>query len=326
MREAFKYREFNKVAMGMIAQCASIMRTYDAAGFDLSSRQLYYQFVARDIFPADRKWSWTGSRWVKDPAGTINAEPNYKWLCDLVSEARLAGLLDWDMIKDRGRLTVSNPHWKSPAEICRTAADSFRIDLWATQPVYVEVMVEKQALEGVLIPVCREEDVSFCANKGYSSSSALYETGKRLAAKRKDATGMSGVSRKRMVVIYLGDHDPSGIDMTRDIQERLEMFSRGPVDVRRVALNMDQIEELNPPENPTKMTDSRASGYVEQFGESCWELDAIEPQAMADLTRAAIVECRDPDLWEEAIHKQEKMREALEDMAADYEQREDEAQ
>ena len=123
---------------------------------------------------------------------------------------RLAGLLDWNMIEDRGRETVLPAAWTSPAEIVRAAAKQFRVDRWKHQPCHVEVMVEKDALSGILEPVCNELHVRFTANKGYSSSSALYEAGKRIAYARFH-------ENRQVHIFYLGDHDPSGIDMTRDI-------------------------------------------------------------------------------------------------------------
>jgi len=170
--------------------------------------------------------------------------------------------------------------------------------------------VEKQALEGVLIPVCRTLDIGFSANRGYSSSSTLYETGKRLHEKHCEG--------KRILVLYLGDHDPSGIDMTRDIEDRLGMFARCRVRVNRLALNMHQVEEHNPPENPAKTTDSRYTQYIERFGESSWELDALEPRLLAQLVTDAVEDVRDDALWEEAVEQENRMRATLKQYAADY--------
>ncbi len=148
-------------------------------------------------------------------------------------------------------------------------------------------MVEKQALEGVIEPICRILDIPFTANKGYSSSSALYGGGKRFQAHWE--------AGKKCFIISLGDHDPSGIDMTRDVLDRINLFRwRGrertsgsnlyeDVAVNRVALNMDQIRTLRPPKNPAKLTDSRATGYIAKYGPSSWELDAIEPNARPSL-------------------------------------------
>jgi hypothetical protein len=292
MKECFVDRKFSATSAALIKTANAILGEYEAAGYDLSVRQLYYQFVARDIIP--------------------NTVKSYNSLASLISDARKAGLIDWQMILDRGRVTVANSHWQTPKEILLSAAQSFAIDKWLTQSRYVRVMVEKQALEGVLIPVCEELDVPFLANKGYCSDSTMYRVGKQIQLARRRG--------KEPVVIYLGDHDPSGIDMTRDVQERLEMYSHGDVDVQRVALNMPQVEELQPPENPAKATDSRFAAYVERFGESSWELDAIEPTQLAAIVREAIIGNRDEDEWDEAVEREQRMRDQLQQMAEDYEQ------
>jgi hypothetical protein len=296
MKQLYIDKRFGADAQAMIATINDILADYAAQGYDLSLRQLYYQLVSRNIVE--------------------NTENSYKNVGNLVSDARLAGLVDWDIIKDRGREMICNPHWLSPKEIIESCAQQFRVDRWENQPCYVEVMVEKQALEGVLIPVCREWDVPFTANKGYSSSSAMYDAGRRMYEKLRD--------EKEVTVLYLGDHDPSGIDMTRDVQERLRLFAECDpndtltVEIVRVALNIDQVKQLNPPENPAKLTDSRASAYIQRFGNSSWELDAIEPKHLAKLVSDAIEKIVDITLWEKSGKIQDAGRSYLRQMANSY--------
>lgn len=317
MKEKFVDHSFNAASLNLIKTAIDILEKYKVQGYKLSLRQLYYQFVAHDIFPEDRRWSWTGKKWVRDPNGTKNATPNYKWLGAFVSDARLAGLLDWNMIEDRGRETVINTHWKNPAHIIRSAADQFKIDHWEGQTCYVEVMVEKDALSGILEPVCRRLDIRFTANKGYSSNSAMYEAAERIAREYRNG--------KEIHLFYLGDHDPSGIDMTRDIKDRLALFTYDSIDIQtvRLALNIDQVEKLQPPENPAKETDSRYQVYVEQFGESSWELDAVEPATLASLVEDAVRDLIDQDVWNEVEERESAMRQELERYADDYENKGD---
>ncbi len=293
MRENFVDKDFGLEALTMIRQINAILADYARQGYDLSLRQLYYQLVSKNIIE--------------------NTERSYKNLGNLVSDARLAGLIDWDMIKDRGREMVKNPHWGTTADFIESVAPQYRFDLWEDQENYVEVMVEKQALEGVLTPVCRSLDVPFTANKGYSSSSAIYEASKRFLARARGG--------KDLHVIYLGDHDPSGIDMSRDVEDRLNLFIGGSlgtrgdrsgyIEMHRVALNMNQVRELNPPENPAKITDSRASSYIERFGRSSWELDAIEPRRLADLVTRAVTGLMEVSLFQKNLKKMEKGRKDL---------------
>jgi hypothetical protein len=298
MKRLFVPHNFALDGVAMIETINGILDEYAGQGFVLSLRQLYYQLVARDLIP--------------------NTVRSYKNTGVLVSDARLAGLIDWDMIEDRGRQTVAQSHWRNPAQIVDAAAHQFCIDKWVDQAYRIEVMVEKDALSGVLEPVCRELDVAITANKGYSSSSTMHEIGQRLARYAK--------YDQRVVILYLGDHDPSGIDMTRDVAERLALFSglaADQLEVVRLALNMAQIEQWRPPENPAKETDARFAAYQAEFGESSWELDAIEPAALADLVREAVFSRRDIDLYEAQERREAVMRERLLAFVRDYKYVED---
>jgi hypothetical protein len=290
MKEQFINKNFSSRSLELIAVANAICESYAQRGYDLSLRQLYYQFVANH--------------------GYANSEANYKKLGGVLADARMAGLLDWDYIKDRSRETMRNSHWDNPGQILSAVATQFRIDSWQDQPRYVEVMVEKQALEGILIPVCSKLDISFTANKGYSSASAMYETAQRLLNKRN-----AGAETH---IIYLGDHDPSGIDMTRDVEERLCLLSDGEVTVHRIALNMDQVRQYNPPENPAKLTDSRSDSYIERFGDSSWELDALSPEILTQLVEDAVLELRDDDIQRPFLAQQKRWRDELLELACAY--------
>lgn len=302
MKEKFIDHNFKSQSLATIEFVNEVLAEYEAQGFRLSLRQVYYQLVAR--------------------AYIENSQRSYKRLGNLVSNARQSGLIDWDMIEDRGRALAIPAHWRDPAQIVRAAARSFRIDKWADQPYHVEVMVEKDALSGVLGPVCSELDIGLTANKGYSSSSTMHEAGQRLRYR--------WIEGKKSVILYLGDHDPSGIDMTRDIEDRLDMYS-GPNEdedggplmddelrIDRLALNWNQVEEWQPPKNPAKESDSRFQSYAQEFGESSWELDAINPTTLADLVRDAVEGIRDADLWVEAIESENEMKKELQDFVDGY--------
>jgi hypothetical protein len=314
-------KNFRSKTLELIELCSGILDSYARDGYDLSLRQIYYRLVALDHFPEDRKWTRieeTG-KWVRDPQGTKNALPNYTWLGNLINEGRLAGRLDWEQIVDRGRWTESNSHWDNPSEVVQSAADSFALDKWEPQPYHVEVMCEKQALEGVLIPVCRKLDVPFSSNKGYSSQSFMWRKGQSLRYQLNEG--------KKVLILYVGDHDPSGLDMDRDILDRLRLFTkldsnprlvRGDLVVQRVALTMEQIREHNPPPNPTKITDSRAKEYIKKYGDESWELDSVDPRTLAKLVEDEVLGVRDADLWAEAYEKEEKMKQPLRDLAKEY--------
>jgi len=275
-------KTFRKSSLAIIEVANEIVADYAAQGLSLTLRQLYYRFVAGDMI--------------------ANTQREYKRLGSIINDARLAGLLDWNAIEDRGRNLNSVSYWGDPADIIQSAASSYREDRWADQDCRVEVWVEKQALEAVIDDAAREYDVPSFACKGYTSQSEMWRASLRFAdyARRNQTP----------IVIHLGDHDPSGIDMTRDIQERLAMFGV-PMEVNRIALNMDQIEEYSPPPNPAKLSDSRAEGYIAEFGSDSWELDALEPATLKSLIQDTILSYCDKALFDNATERQESNRQSL---------------
>lgn len=270
MKQCYLPKTFSSKTLALIDIVNSIVREYQAQGFILTVRQLYYQLVARDIIP--------------------NTLQEYKRAASIINDGKLAGLIDWDAIEDRTRAFVRRAKWSSGASILRSCVNSFYMDMWANQNCRVFVIVEKEALVGVLERICSEFDIPLLAARGYPSGTVLRE----FALSDLIEAGYHG---QRAIVLHLGDHDPSGMDMTRDMQERLSLFSKTDVELHRIALNMDQIEEQRPPENPAKTTDSRFDGYRRIYGESSWELDALSPTYLADLVRSHVEPNIDYSAW-----------------------------
>jgi hypothetical protein len=263
-------KRFGADSTSIIDKANKIVEEYAGQGFDLTLRQLFYQFVARGLI--------------------ANKDSEYKRLGGIVSEARLAGLIDWTAITDRTRYLRSNSHWDNPADIIQSAATSYARDKWANQPKRIEVWIEKDALVGVIAQVCERLDVPYFSCRGYTSASEMWVAGQRLVRYVEDG--------QEPVILHLGDHDPSGKDMSRDIVDRLELFTGDDVRFQRLALNMDQVEQYDPPPNPAKITDSRASAYIAEFGSESWELDALDPSVLSSLIEDSILSFRDDDLWE----------------------------
>jgi hypothetical protein len=120
-------------------------------------------------------------------------------------------------------------------------------------------------------------------------------------------------------VLHLADHDPNGIDMTRDIRERLALYARHPIEVRRIGLNKDQVERYRPPPNFAKDTDTRAERYKEMMGtDECWELDALSPTVIAELIRGEIESMIDATEWDKAVSNEERGRKQLLAVAANW--------
>lgn len=283
-------RQFTRQNMIVIDRANDILEEYQAQGFTLTLRQLYYQFVARDYL--------------------ANTDKNYKRLGDIINDARMAGLVDWYHLEDRTRNLRHLEQFESAEDALDQLAGYYHIDMWARQKVRPEVWVEKDALVGVVQRICNELDVPYFSCRGYTSQSEMWRAGQRLM-------GWQGQGYDTYI-IHLGDHDPSGIDMSRDIFDRLEIFMGGTI-FERIALNMDQIKKYSPPPNPAKVTDSRAKGYIENYGHESWELDALEPSVLMDMIRTTVESLRDPDIFQEDLVRRHTTTEQLKKLAADWE-------
>ena len=274
MRERFKSVNLRAASVALVDTCNEIIEEYQEQGLRLTLRQLYYQLVSRNVIP--------------------NVERSYKNLSSLLNDARIGGYVDWDAIEDRVRRPRAASEWNSIADLVDTAVRSFRLPRWEGQEAYAELWVEKDALAGVLEPLSREYHVTLMVNRGYSSASAMYESSKRFIEN----------SERDCRLFYLGDFDPSGEDMVRDVGARLEMFGAN-VTVEKIALTMNQIRQYNPPPNPAKRTDPRAAEFIAKNGTTSYEVDALPPNILSGIVRQAFAKIIDVELMNEIIAKEE---------------------
>lgn len=286
----YKEIKFQQKSLDLIKLVNQVVNEYSIQGYELTLRQAYYQLVARGYIP--------------------NNERSYKNIGNLINDGRLAGLIDWNSITDRTRNLRKNSHWDNPADVIASARYSYLLDKWEGQPNYVEVWVEKDALVDIIGQACRPLDVPFFSCRGYTSQSEMWSAAQRFIRQS---------DRENRIIIHLGDHDPSGIDMTRDIQERLWLFG-AEVEVKRVALTMDQIDTYNPPPNPAKLSDSRCGKYIDQFGDESWELDALEPKVITDLISDEVTTFRDDEVYQAVCSRENHGKDELRMLERNYDE------
>ena len=284
MKEQFEHKNFRADTLEVIEQANDIISKYARQGFSLTLRQLYYQFVASDLIE--------------------NSQRSYKRLGSIVMSGRMAGLIDWSAIEDRAREHKAWLIEEDEQSVLSGIEYGLSLDYWEPQDTYVECWVEKDALSDVIRRPCSKWRVPYMACKGYTSASAAYEAGKRF--KFHQSMG------RKCVLLHLGDHDPSGLDMTRDNSDRINRFARTHgIEVQRLGLNMDQVEEYNPPPNFAKDTDSRWAEYEAEFGPDSWELDALEPSVIIGLIDEAVEKLIDIGVWDATRNDENYRRENL---------------
>jgi hypothetical protein len=280
-------KEFSPTALALIKWSNAIVEDFKKQGYELTLRSLYYQLVTKLVIP--------------------NNDKEYKRLGSVINDARLAGLVDWHAIIDRTRNLRGLAHWTNPQEAVASAAASYTIDRWAKQAHHVEVWVEKDALLGVVGRAASAMDVSYFSCRGYTSQSEMWSASQRLLYYEQKG--------KQNVIFHLGDHDPSGVDMTRDIRGRLTLFCGHKIRVKRVALTMEQVEHYGLPPNPAKLSDSRSKRYIARYGKSSWELDALSPSVLHGLIRKAVKSVRDEKIKNEARDRERTEKHQLQSIA-----------
>lgn len=273
---------------------------------DLTLRQIYYRLVAGGLIP--------------------NRSTAYNSLSSQLVKAREAGEVDAYRIVDRSR-RIDDISYDSPEDFlkaCRYSLENrWLMRMWDSQPVYVEVWVEKDALSGVLADAVRDFNTIVAPSRGYSSYSYLRDAANRI--ERYCHKGDSLEARrydlydKEALILHFADHDPSGLDMSRDLEGRLARYCSAEIKVKRIALTFDQVQKHDLIPNPAKLADPRSPDYIARYGNECWELDAIDPPELIRLAQEAIEEeIAEPDAWEEVKEEEaeakDKLREKLKEL------------
>ncbi|MCX6752434.1 MAG: hypothetical protein NTZ87_02945 [Candidatus Nomurabacteria bacterium] len=263
----------------------SILEEYNVP---LTLRQVYYRLVA---------------------LGLKNSQNVYKNLSGKLSRLREDGLVSWDRIIDLNRQPKKESSWTSPQEFFEADRWSYKRDLQQGQKVYLEIWCEKAI---AIRHITDKYDVHLLAGGGYRSSSALYE-----AAERFRDVG------KKIVILYLGDFDPSGLDIERDIETRMREVFGLEVDVQRVLLVQQDITDYELLPSPVKPKDTRTSAYIERYGfRDVYELDALKPDVIADRLERAICRNIDLDLYRTQVEKWEEDKVEIERFLDAWDERE----
>lgn len=250
----------------------------------MTVRQLYYQLVARQLIENNRS--------------------RYQAVSTAVVKARQDGLIPWRWIDDRLRRPRRVSMWEDLSDFGEAVCRSYRRDVWATQPTYIEVWVEKDALSGLFEDVLGGYGVTLNVGRGYDGWSSLHR-----AAQRLDDDS---------VILYFGDFDPSGEDMVRSLGERLAFFDV-EAEIVKCALTADDIDRYDLPPAMTKRTDTRRAAFVAKHGDVSVELDALPRSVLEARIRAELESRMDMDALEDvrALEEEEKerLKEVIDELA-----------
>lgn len=289
MKEKFRDEKITPARMEYISVINSILEDFQKKGYRLTLRQLYYQLVAGAVIP--------------------NRVQEYSRLSSVLVAARMNGLTDWRMIEDRIRKPQHVYYVRDVNDALEDTIRHYRLDRQKGQENCVEVWTEKDAVSNILKRVTQHFHLRLMVNRGYSSCSAMKEAADRLRH-----------AHQKRIVLYVGDHDPSGLDMIRDVGSRLDEFELKEFEIIHIALTAEQIQRFSPPPNPAKITDPRAKWYISVHGNQSWELDALKPEDLEAIVRQNVESFIDLDLFESMLQKEQDDIEKLRDVMEHYEE------
>lgn len=261
---------------------------------ELTIRALHYQLVA---------------------IGMTNTMQHYKRVVNAMIEARWSGEINFNVFSDHDREILGETKYEKVSydEMVEDAelqvylwVNNYSKNRWENQEYYIEVFIEKKALQGIFQPVCDKNKLALGACKGYPSLTFLYDTANRF--NEAEAAGKKGI------ILYFGDYDPSGEDIPRSINENLEKLGAN-VFIKRCALMEDQVIEMNLPAAPKKEGDSRSNNW-DGIGQV--ELDAINPRKLKSMLQNEIDYLFDEDAYESLIAEEEREQELFREHMKEY--------
>lgn len=232
---------------------------------------------------------------AKKPKSTYaNDRRSYQALCDLLTRARLVGLIPWTAIADPTRPVITWKAYPSVEPFIKEQTEEFMKGYWrdytASQPHHIEIIGEKNTIAGIIEPVAMEFCIPYTIGRGYSSLQPRHDLYNRYR--------QSG--KKELVLLILSDHDPDGLEIgqsfCRSMRDDFGIDNIFPV---RVALKRDQVDDLGlPPIMQAKQSSSNYDKFVQDHGHDVFELEAIPPEALQEILREAILSVIDTDALE----------------------------
>lgn len=277
MREAITEKRLHESSLSLIRAVSAVTDELKAEGLTLTLRQLYYEAVRRGLIQ--------------------NKPTQYKRLGNVVTEARIAGHLDWDAIADPMRNLESQTTFRNAAQYVAAMANQYNESLWADQPYYAEVWIEKDAIASVVERACLQYRVPYFVCRGYVSQQCLYDAGKRFS---------HHISQGKIVrVFYLGDRDEFGGDLARDIEDRIDFFTRaGRPQFDPIAVRAEQITHLRLAPDPSNPSD--------------FEIEALPPKELLCLIVSSIDSIVDRAKFIAAYQREQQSRHEIALVAKHY--------
>jgi hypothetical protein len=246
---------------------------YEPADIVPTVRQLFYALAVAGVVP--------------------KSEKGYDHVQRVLARARERGEYPWEGIHDGLREVHRVSAWDSLPSFYNTVRHAYRLDKWANQPLLVELWLEKDTVRGTVESLAEEYEVPLLVGRGYLSVTAKHDASERIGP-------------RPLVALYVGDHDPSGIDMEEEaeawVRDAAGQGARLVLD--RIAVTLDDHRNPSLPHLPVNGRDARARKYVARCGHEVTEVEALAPEELQERLRRAIERYRDGALWQAAVERE----------------------
>ena len=206
--------------------------------------------------------------------------------------------MPFEWITDGLRVTRKTNSWSGLADFADAVRDCYRKDFWSDLPDYVHVICEKDAIAGTLQPVTDEFDVALSPIRGYSSKSFAHQIGM-----------LWRDIEKPISVFFLGDFDPRGFDLERDIKSKLERYSGKTFSWERLGINANDFAAFDLLPLAAKKGDKCYPKFLAAHGERCAEIDALPSTELRRRVRDAIEQYVDQDRWQALLRVEQLEKE-----------------
>lgn len=277
------------------------------AGAGFRGENLALAAVATEIALNEQPITLRGLMYRVVSAGWLPStdRTHYTRLGRLMTRLRERGDVPFSWIVDNVRSTIKPPSWSGLESFVDTVARAYRKDFWARLPEYVHVIVEKDAIAGVLYPITRKYDVALSPIRGYASVSFAHEIAETWKA-----------IQKPIHAYYLGDFDPSGFDIERDLREKLRHYSGRSFQWHRLAVNAEDFEEFNLIPLEAKAKDRRYAAFIAAHGAQCAEVDALPPTELRRRVEESILAHVPKDEWKRLQETERREKESFNEALA----------
>jgi hypothetical protein len=273
-------------SLDLIEACRAILREIQPA----SVRAVCYQLFVRQLIES----------MAKNCTNRVSEQIVY---------ARKQRIIPWPWIVDDTRKVHRPVSWRDAGEYVETMLTYYRRERWQDQPIHVEVWSEKSTVSGTLAPVLEKYGVPWNYIHGYTSWTNSHDAAREFRRLKKPC-----------VILYVGDHDPSGKHMSDvDIPERFA-WEGVTMALRRLAILEPRARALQLPSFPAsdKRSDSRYQWFLDHHGDTCWELDALSPAVLRETVQLAIEEYIDWDAWKRAEEVEAAEKRSMDDFLATW--------